>query len=115
MDLKQRQRLFAQGLLLIGVPSALLVAARLTLPMGGAPSRGLAVFWLAASLGTVFAGVVGLVRLRRSRAGTLANPMALGAVFFSLVGLFLCALAAALALLSLGALVQPGGRLFGGN
>lgn len=115
MELKQRQGLFAQGLLLIAVPAALLGAARLTIPIGGAPSRGLAVFWLVASLGTVVAGVAGLVRLGRSRAGTLANPLALGAVFFSLVGLFICALAAALALLSLGALVQPGGRLFGGN
>jgi hypothetical protein len=54
-------------------------------------------------------------RLNASRAGTLANPLAAGAAFFSLVGVLLSALAAALAILSFGSLVQPGGRLFGGD
>lgn len=115
MELKQRQRLFAQGLLLIAVPVNLLLAVRLGMPAGPVPSQGQAIFWTAASLGTLFAGIVGVARLNASRAGTLANPLAAGAAFFSLIGVLICGLAAALALLSFGSLVHPGGRLFGGN
>jgi len=115
MDLKQRKKLFAEGLLLIAVPVTLLVAARLGMPVGAAPSRGLAILLVAVSLATVFAGLVGVTRLNASRAGTLADPMAAGAVFFALVGVAVCALAAAAAILSFGSVVQPGAQLFGGR
>jgi hypothetical protein len=115
MDLKQRKKLFAEGLLLIAVPVALLLAARLGMPVGAAASRGLAILVAAVSLTTVFAGLVGVTRLNASRAGSLADPMAAGAVFFSLVGVAVCALAAAAAILSFGSAVQPGAQLFGGR
>ena len=115
MDLKQRKKLFAEGLLLIAVPVALPVAARLGMPVGAAASRWQAILLVAVSLATVFAGLVGVTRLNASRAGTLADPMAAGAVFFSLVGVAVCALAAAAAILSFGAAVQPGAQLFGGR